>query len=69
MSLSPLIYSAPYATIYNTPADSEATVSFTTDVKLLAGDVVWIRGFQINGTDENLYLWDSSFYGHLVFAE
>ena len=60
---------SPYATIYNTPYDSEATVSFATNVKLLSGDVVWFRGFQINGADESLFLWDGSFYGHLVFAE
>ena len=60
---------SPDAMVRKHELSCDATVSFSTDVKLQAGDVVWIRGWQSNGGGDEIFIWDGSFYGHLVFAE
>ena len=62
------IYS-PHGTIQNTQYESNAAVSFSTDIKLLAGDIVWVRGYQNNSEGESVFVWGGEFWGHLVFAE
>ena len=63
-----LSFKSPYATIHNPEFESTATVSYTTDIKLQAGDVVWLRGWQEN-TPGDTVTWLGSFHGRLVFAE
>lgn len=59
---------SPWATIVNDSYNSEATVQMTSDIKLLAGDVVRIHGMQFNDAEITIS-WTALFYGHLVFAE
>jgi hypothetical protein len=63
------IYS-PRGTIHDIDAfESQAAVSFSTDIKLQAGDIVWVRGYQSNGGGNPVIDWGGEFWGHLVFAE
>lgn len=52
----------------NISGHSFFTDNFNQDVKLLAGDEVWLQAFQLNGADEPVS-WIANFYGHLVFAD
>jgi hypothetical protein len=48
---------------------SEATGGYSTDAKLLAGDIIWIEAEQLNNGEIGGYIIDGSFYAHLVFED
>ena len=59
---------SPFPSMLNDFFWSMTRVAAQGDVKLLAGDVVRLRGFQRNGAGANTS-WTGSFYGHMVFAD
>jgi hypothetical protein len=59
---------SPYGTISNNTFSSSTRIAAHGDVRLLAGDVVRLRGFQRNGAGANTS-WTGSFYGHIAFAD
>lgn len=59
---------SPIATIKNEEDASYATALVTGDIRLLAGDVVSIKGHQSNSAQATV-AWSAKFFGHLVFAE
>jgi hypothetical protein len=59
---------APIPIINNYESSSFADVTFSTDVKLLAGDIISLKMWMQN-TDDAAIAWNAKFYGHLVFAE
>ena len=59
---------SPWATIDNDPSSSRATAFVTTDIRLLAGDIIKLYVYQDNSDDATVN-WKGLLFGHLVFAE
>lgn len=59
---------SPFAYMWNLNSSSHARASVQGDLKLQAGDVVRVLGFQDNGAGSAVS-WSGNFYGHLVFAD
>ena len=57
-----------FATFFNGTNFSYARSSVSGDLKLLAGDIVKLRGFQDNSADVTVS-WNGTFFGHLVFPD
>ena len=63
-----IVITSPDAAIFNFEDHSIASVLLTTDIRLLAGDIVKLYAFQDNSAEVSIG-WNGSFFGHLVFAE